>query len=39
MIIDILTLVGVLFIGAGFGIASVVGFLYMVDILQNGDRE
>jgi len=39
MIIDILTLVGVLFIGAGCGIASVVGFVYAVERLQNGGSE
>ena len=39
MIFDIFTLVGVVFIGAGCGIASVVGFVYVVERLQNGGSE
>jgi hypothetical protein len=39
MILNIFTLVGVLFIGAGLGVIGVLGFIYMLDVLQNGDRE
>ena len=39
MILNIFTLAGVLFIGAAFGIIAVLGFIYMLDVLQNGDRE
>lgn len=37
--IDVLALIAVLFIGLGLGGVAVAAFFYVVDKMQNGDRQ